>query len=167
MQPPPHQPYYQPELPRRRFPVVRVILFVALVLALIAGYFVFFAVKPPDGYMNTEDFGNQHVIRFLKWEETNGILNGYWSIAETNKQGKPDYGNGTITGTHSGSSIGLTFDAGTGTSETDTGTLENDILVLHAPRRDGLLDTLIYHGVTMDQYNAALNDFKAAYGNRH
>jgi len=174
VQPPPYpygqQPYYPPPIqqsPRRRFPVVRVILFIVLSLVLIAGYFVFTAKPPPDGYMNSEDGSSLHILRFLKWVENSGQISGYWSLAEVKGNARPTYSNGTLTGTHSGSSISVTFDAGTmGISYTDTGTLEGNALSLQAQMDNGMMGSLLFVGVSMDQYNAALSGFKAAYGNR-
>lgn len=161
---PPLQPYpygspmYPPPAPRRRFPIVRVILFIFLALVLIAGYFILTA-KSSYGFLNSEDTLTVHVLRYLNWTESNGQINGYWSIAEVQGNKKPVYGNGSLVGTHNGNAISITFG-----SYTDTGTLDGDTLTLQAPMPDGTLGTLVYQSATQDQYEQALGNFKMAYG---
>ncbi len=163
---PPPQPYSYglPSALRRRFPIVRVILLTVLALVLIAGYFIF-TVKHPDEFLNSEDTLTVHVLRYLHWTEANGQINGYWSIAEVKGNEKPTYSSGNLTGAQSNNEISLTFHANIDAVDyTDTGTLDGDTLTLQAPMQDGTLGTLVFRGVTQDQYEQALNDFKFAYG---
>lgn len=155
---------YAPMPPqRKRSPWLIIVLLIGLVLVLVTGYFLLFPAKhPPDGYMNTEDGLTAHALRYLKWTEANGQINGYWSIAEVKNNAKPDYGSGALTGIHNGNQISLTFYPNFG--DTSTGTLENDVLTLQTPSRYGTIDTLVFQGVTQAQYNQELSNFKAIYG---
>lgn len=159
--------YYAPMPPQRKRSTWKTLLIIvsliALVSAVIIGYFVFTAKPPPDGYMNTEYGLESQALRYLHWTETNGQISGYWSIAEVRSvNAKPDYGSGAIKGSRSGNMLSLMFYPSDGVPS--TGILENNTLTLQTPARDGTVDTLIFRGVSMKEYMQELNNFKAMYG---
>jgi hypothetical protein len=137
----------------------RVLLISAIVLvALFSCYFVFF-YKHIDGYMSL-DGGD---VRFLKWTESSGgQISGYWN-ASIAKDGSVEHLSGDLTGTRSGSDISLTWHYSIA-YKTATGTLEGNTLTLQTPDANGDLSTLVYKGVTMKEYQHALDNFNATYG---
>lgn len=146
--------------------LIIIVLLIALVAAIITGYFVFFPTKPPpDGYMNTEYGLSAQVLRYLHWSEVNGQVDGYWSVAEVKSVGaKPIYQVGAIKGSHSGNIFNLMFYYPDGSSGPSTAILNGNILTLQTPAFDGTVDSLTFRGVSFKEYSQELDDFKATYG---
>lgn len=114
--------------------------------------------KPVDGYIRTTDDS----VRFLKWSEANGQINGLWSAA-TIQNGQPVYQNGALTGTHSGENVTLTMKY-LMQEAAATGTLKGNILSLTSPGQDGKISTVEYKACSIADFNQALEAFKKKYG---
>ena len=114
--------------------------------------------QPVDGYMRTASDS----IHFYRWTEANGIISGTWTIGIV-QNGKSQFLSGHLSGIHNGEQISLTLDGVPGAKATASGTIKDRVITLQAPRDDGSIETVTYQAVTLEEYNAALTDFKKKY----
>ncbi len=99
-------------------------------------------------------------VVFVQWTESDTALSGQMQIVRSTNEDRrvPESINRAFTGVHRGSQISLTFSA-FGESETWTGTLNGDTLVLVAPQDSGFLSTFELKPGTVAEYNSAAATF--------
>ncbi len=109
---------------------------------------------PPDGYLAVDATN----VYFIQFTEKNNQVNGNLRVVEETNDTPPQTKSFaiTFTGTQSGTSITLTFSLFFFSSSI-TGTLNGTVLTLDIPQSDGHLQSETFNGVSIQQYNQAVD----------
>ncbi|GHO98508.1 hypothetical protein KSF_085560 [Reticulibacter mediterranei] len=113
----------------------------------------------PDGYMRVSDDG----VRYMTWTVNDDkTISVTWSFLVP-INGKLTPFTGTLTGHQDGEKITVTTDP-LGKKITSNGTIKDGVMVLNAvDPKTGAINKVTYTGVTTEEFNQALIEFKKKY----